>query len=713
MDYLRGRGGKIKELEDELANAKSRCGKLEQEAREHAEAIAQLQAENKASVALKAAALAPASGPGSSAVEHLNRQLDEQLRRALALEQDLASAKQREAVTAQRLSSLQAAADQARVEQAGALAAAGAEAARLRAELEAARADAALAVQRAELAQRVAQRRVEAEQEVLKVTQAQLEELRGAAGALRRELEAAQGAAAAREAEAAALRGSSQVVRLQLLEGELRGAREALARAQAAQGAAAAAGARAGAGAQAGTSPGAQAAAAAAQRGPGPAAGGSAQGAGPSAGRAAAPEAVLPEALRGPWEALCRALAVPPGLSLALAAEEAARAAGALGREAAELRSALSAREEELMQQRAVSSGSEAYAAELQSQLAAARSRLERALTGEKVAERRAAAIEAERDCLRSALQSPTAAAGVANPASLPGQLLAGQRVAALTAEVASSLAAAEAQALAAAAATARAEAADTRIKSLERAADSLAAEERLGRGELIRAGGLRVLHLRHNPEAEARAEEREAATTRLAAENEALRAHVGELEAAAAGLRAALEAAQGSGGAAPPPPPADSSAPSASPPAVPAPALGGGVSLAVKDAEIVVLRRRLEETDKAMSRLKAVFKERITVFREACYSLFGYRVDMTAEATAAADAAGAPTTFTLKPQHADDPSVLLIFRYSGGHMELVPTTFTRERLAREVGTFVTKFNCIPALTANLTMDNFQKQTQC
>ncbi len=45
--------------------------------------------------------------------------------------------------------------------------------------------------------------------------------------------------------------------------------------------------------------------------------------------------------------------------------------------------------------------------------------------------------------------------------------------------------------------------------------------------------------------------------------------------------------------------------------------------------------------------------------------------------------------------------------------MELVPNAFTRDRLAREVDTFVRKFACIPALTANLTMENFQKQTQC
>ena len=38
-------------------------------------------------------------------------------------------------------------------------------------------------------------------------------------------------------------------------------------------------------------------------------------------------------------------------------------------------------------------------------------------------------------------------------------------------------------------------------------------------------------------------------------------------------------------------------------------------------------------------------------------------RVDMTSEATAAKDAAAATTTFSLKPQHADGPDVMLVFR--------------------------------------------------
>lgn len=45
--------------------------------------------------------------------------------------------------------------------------------------------------------------------------------------------------------------------------------------------------------------------------------------------------------------------------------------------------------------------------------------------------------------------------------------------------------------------------------------------------------------------------------------------------------------------------------------------------------------------------------------------------------------------------------------------MQLVPTPYTQGHLAREIETFVNRFHCIPALTANLTMESFQRQTQC
>ncbi|GFR50305.1 hypothetical protein Agub_g12495, partial [Astrephomene gubernaculifera] len=193
------------------------------------------------------------------------------------------------------------------------------------------------------------------------------------------------------------------------------------------------------------------------------------------------------------------------------------------------------------------------------------------------------------------------------------------KQVSSLQSEVAASASAAEAQSLAARAATARAEAAEARIKALEREADGLATEvatlqERLGRGELIRSGGLRVLHLRHNPEVEARQAAREEAVTQLTAENEALRNQVAELETAIQQLRQQQQQQeQQSGG--PMQPSSEPMQEAAVPAHIPGPALGAGVAIAVKDAEITVLRRKVEECEKSMSRLKAVFKERITVF--------------------------------------------------------------------------------------------------
>lgn len=54
------------------------------------------------------------------------------------------------------------------------------------------------------------------------------------------------------------------------------------------------------------------------------------------------------------------------------------------------------------------------------------------------------------------------------------------------------------------------------------------------------------------------------------------------------------------------------------------------------------------------------------------------------------------------------------MFRYSKeGGMVHVATSYSSSRLQREVDTFVGRFNSIPALLANLTMELFQKQTQC
>ena len=66
------------------------------------------------------------------------------------------------------------------------------------------------------------------------------------------------------------------------------------------------------------------------------------------------------------------------------------------------------------------------------------------------------------------------------------------------------------------------------------------------------------------------------------------------------------------------------------------------------------------------------------------------------------------PTTFVLKPQHADVPSAQLLFKMDGeGHMALLPNDYILKHLSTEAETFITRqvlgldsmLNCTPAYT--------------
>ncbi|KAK9907279.1 hypothetical protein WJX75_000576 [Coccomyxa subellipsoidea] len=305
--------------------------------------------------------------------------------------------------------------------------------------------------------------------------------------------------------------------------------------------------------------------------------------------------------------------------------------------------------------------------------------------------ERKAALLTKERDGLKSILASYDeeeggAGAGTGTAQSehmreveaTNGALKAQLQV--LEGEAAQSVASLRAQTEKLAAATERADKAESQVQQLEAEADAQGRqiallEERLGRGEYNPAT-TRVLHFVHNPETEAR---READT-----------AQISQLQAEAAALRAELAVLK--------------SGASASDPTAPA--------TAVAAAEKTLLERKVSELEKRESRLKEVFKTQVSNFREACFCLFGYRVDMASQATS--KGGPPPTTFVLKPQHADDPQAQLLFKMDpNGGMALLPNDFTTKHLPREVETFITRFKSIPAFTANLTMEMFQKQTQC
>lgn len=97
----------------------------------------------------------------------------------------------------------------------------------------------------------------------------------------------------------------------------------------------------------------------------------------------------------------------------------------------------------------------------------------------------------------------------------------------------------------------------------------------------------------------------------------------------------------------------------------------------------------QVEELTKREARLKDVFQKQVANFREAVYLLFGYRVDMAAEATSSGSTRSQATSFVLRPQHAESSRMQLLFQLTGGAMRLVPTEFTLKRLQREVETFI------------------------
>ncbi len=67
-----------------------------------------------------------------------------------------------------------------------------------------------------------------------------------------------------------------------------------------------------------------------------------------------------------------------------------------------------------------------------------------------------------------------------------------------------------------------------------------------------------------------------------------------------------------------------------------------------------------------------------------------------------------------MNPQHADERTQLLFaLKPKGAGMELLPNEWVTKRLQQEVATFIGRFKSIPAFTANLTMETFQKNTQC
>ncbi|KAK9800790.1 hypothetical protein WJX73_003823 [Symbiochloris irregularis] len=230
---------------------------------------------------------------------------------------------------------------------------------------------------------------------------------------------------------------------------------------------------------------------------------------------------------------------------------------------------------------------------------------------------------------------------------------------------------------------TVRAEKAEGKVKRLEAEADSLASQvaelqERVGKGE-YNPETTRVVHMIHNPETEAHAQAQADKIAGLEAHNAALQQELQKLEEASGTGR-------GEGGN-------DAAV---------------ARSVAVLEAQGALLQLKVNDLEKRNKRLTEVFTKQVAAFREACFRLFGYRLDMNMQP------GGHVSIITLKPQHASRKSEELVFQQKGGaegSLELVGNEYVSRKLAKEAETYIHRFKSIPAFTANLTMELFNSQS--
>jgi len=201
----------------------------------------------------------------------------------------------------------------------------------------------------------------------------------------------------------------------------------------------------------------------------------------------------------------------------------------------------------------------------------------------------------------------------------------------------------------------------DARVQALERERDELVQRlKRTTASATIDPQATKVLHFKSNPVAAAR-------QSHMEKELESLRIE-------ADGLREALSKLKED---------------------------GSGAS--ANEADMTILKRKVEDLQKREQRLMTVFKRQISAFREACHKIFGYKIEMT-------EGQDGGATFSLLSDFAVKPTDTFAFKYDekASAVTLKPTAFVdTPEMKRSAETFIERLECIPAFVANHTLEAF------
>ncbi|GAB4847440.1 hypothetical protein Ancab_026497 [Ancistrocladus abbreviatus] len=124
---------------------------------------------------------------------------------------------------------------------------------------------------------------------------------------------------------------------------------------------------------------------------------------------------------------------------------------------------------------------------------------------------------------------------------------------------------------------------------------------------------------------------------------------------------------------------------------------------------KIVQLKEQIATLEKREERYKTVFADKISVFRRACCELFGYKIVMDDQQRPN----GIPVTrFTLQSIYAQSDDEKLEFEYESGNTNILVNDYTSQpEISKQVEIFIRKLNSIPAFTANLTVESFNRRT--
>lgn len=124
---------------------------------------------------------------------------------------------------------------------------------------------------------------------------------------------------------------------------------------------------------------------------------------------------------------------------------------------------------------------------------------------------------------------------------------------------------------------------------------------------------------------------------------------------------------------------------------------------------KLAQLKGQIATLEKREERYKTVFAEKISIFRRACCSLFGYKIVMDDQQRPN----GIPVTrFTLHSIYAQTDDEKLEFEYESGNTNILVNEYTSQpEISQQIEIFIRKMNSIPAFTANLTVESFNRRT--